>query len=243
VVDDHPIDDLAAYALGSLGGTERGRVETHILACASCAADLRAYREVVGVLPLDLAPVPPPSDAWNAIREAAAKQRARGQQSRKAIVLPAWLRVARWPAMAAALVALLIWNVTLQRELVRRAPGPAPGPEVEALSRRPGRIVILAGSGGASARIFVAVDGGGHLAVSGLPRLPHERTYQLWFMRTGSPPVSGAAFGVDRHGRAWVKVSVPASLDNVHAIVITDEPAPGGARPTGKPLLDALPWR
>src|SRR5215470_213153 len=117
VVDDHPIDDLAAYALGSLGGTERGRVETHILACASCAADLRAYREVVGVLPLDLAPVPPPSDAWNAIREAAAKQRARGQQSRKAIVLPAWLRVARWPAMAAALVALLIWNVTLQREL------------------------------------------------------------------------------------------------------------------------------
>jgi hypothetical protein len=140
---------------------------------------------------------------------------------------------------------LLIWNVTLQRELVRRAPGPAPGPEVEALSRRPDRIVILAGSGqpGASARIFVAVDGGGHLAVSGLMPLPRERIYQLWFMRAASPAVSGATFGVDPHGRAWVKVAVPASLDDVRAIAITEEPAPGGSCPTGKHLLDALPWR
>ena len=140
---------------------------------------------------------------------------------------------------------LLIWNVTLQRELVRRAPGPAPGPEVEALSRRPGRIVILTGSAqpGANARMFVAVDGGGHLAVSGLTPLPRGRTYQLWFVRTGSPAVSGATFRVDAYGRAWGKVAVPGSLDNVHAIVITEEPAPGSVSPTGMYLLDALPWR
>jgi hypothetical protein len=53
-----------------------------------------------------------------------------------------WLRVARWPAAAALVILLVVWNVVLQRELTRRAPGPAPGPEVEALSRRPGRIVI-----------------------------------------------------------------------------------------------------
>jgi hypothetical protein len=142
-------------------------------------------------------------------------------------------------------VVLLTWNAMLQRELVRHAPGPAPGPEVEALSRRPGRIVILTGSGqpGASARIFVAVDGGGHLAISGLIPLPRQRTYQLWFIRTGAPPASGATFGVDPNGRAWVKVAVPASLDDVDAIVITEEPAPGGSSPTGKHLLDALPWR
>ena len=140
---------------------------------------------------------------------------------------------------------LLIWNVTLHRELIHRSPGPAPGPEVEALSRRPGRIVILTGSGkpGASARIFVAVDGGGHLAVSGLTPLPRGRTYQLWFVRTGSPAVTGATFRVDAYGRAWVKVAVPGSLDDMHAIVITEEPALGSASPTGMHLLDALPWR
>src|SRR5262249_14160936 len=150
-------------------------------------------------------------------------------------IVAGWLRLARWPAVAAAFAVLLVWNVTLQRELTRRAPGPAPGPEVEALSRRPGQVVIFAGTGkpGASARLFVAVDGGGHLAVSGLSPLPRGRTYQLWFVRSGSPAVTGAAFGVDNTGRAWVKVAVPASLDNVEAIAITDEAAPGSSAPMG----------
>jgi Anti-sigma-K factor rskA, C-terminal len=200
---------------------------------------------VVGALPLGLAPVPPPSEAWEALRAAARERGDRRGRWARPVILPKWLRVARWPAVAAALAVLLIWNVTLQRELVRRAPGPAPGPEVEALSRRPGRIVILTGTGqpGASARIFVAVDGGGHLAVSGLIPPPRGRTYQLWFVRTGAAAVTGATFGVDAYGRAWVKVAVPASLDDVHAIVITEEPAPGSATPMGMPLLDALPWR
>jgi anti-sigma-K factor RskA len=245
VTDEHPLDDLAAYALGSLEEIERARVEAHVAVCAICVRRLHAYRAVVGTLPLALEPVPPPPGGWDALRTAAGERRDRRGRSARATTLPNWLRVARWPAVAAALVVLLIWNVTLQHELTRRTPGPAPGPEVEALSRRPGRIVILAGSGrpGANARIFLAVDGGGHLAVSGLLPLPRERTYQLWFMRTGSAAVSGATFGVDRHGRAWVKVTVPPTLDDVQAVAITEEPAPGGSSPTGTHLLDSMPWR
>jgi hypothetical protein len=155
-----------------------------------------------------------------------------------------WLRVARWPAAAALVILLVVWNVVLQRELTRRAPGPAPGPEVEALSRRPGRIVILNGTGKAeaNARIFVAVDGGGHLAVSGLASLPPDRTYQLWFVRSGAPAVSGAAFRVDGYGRAWAKVAVPASLEDVRSIVVTEEPALGSVAPTGTHLLEATAW-
>jgi hypothetical protein len=134
----------------------------------------------------------------------------------------------------------------LQRELTRRAPGPAPGPEVEALSRRPGRLVILVGTGqpGASARLFVAVDGGGHLAISGLPPLPRERTYQLWFIRTGaSTTVTGGTFRVDSRGLAWAKVIVPASLDEVRAIAVTEEPATGSVSPTGQHLLESKTWQ
>jgi hypothetical protein len=151
--------------------------------------------------------------------------------------------VARWPVLVAVIGALVVWNVTLQREITRRAPGPAPGPEVEALSRRPGRIIILKGTERpeASARIFVAVDGGGHLAVSGLSVLPRTRVYQLWFLRSGADAVSGAMFRVDSTGRAWVKVTVPASFDDVRAIVVTDEPAPGSAVPMGPHLLSNSP--
>lgn len=155
-----------------------------------------------------------------------------------------WLRLARWPAVAAVVALLLVWNVMLQNELARRAPGPAPGPEVEALSRRPGRVVILKGTGvaGASARLFVASDGGhGHLAISGLKRLPPERVYQLWFIGPGTTAVSGATFGVDAYQRAWVKVAVPSAIGQVRAVTVTEESAPGSPAPTGPQLLEALP--
>jgi anti-sigma factor RsiW len=240
---DRIIQNLAAYALGSLETQERDGVEAHLGTCASCAGVVAEYRAVVGLMPAGLEPVAPPEAAWSAI-QAAARARRPAHRSPAPSMLANWLHVARWPAVAVAVAMLLLWNVTLQRELTRRAPGPAPGPEVEALSRRPGRIVILQGTGkpGANARIFVAVDGGGHLAVSGLDALPRGRTYQLWFMRREAPPLAAATFRVDVTGRAWAKVAVPDTLHDVSAIVVTDEPT-GGAAPTGRPLLEAQPWR
>jgi anti-sigma-K factor RskA len=248
VSDEHDrlVGELAAYVLESLEAPERTRVEIHVATCARCASLLEEYRAVVGALPVGLDPVAPPPAAWAAIRAAARERRPRARRWARKIIRPDWPRVARWPALAVLVASLIVWNVMLQRELARHAPGPAPGPEVEALSRRPGRLVILAGTGepGASARLFVAADGGhGHLAISGLNALPRERTYQLWFVRTGAPAVTGSTFRVDGRGLAWAKVTVPASLDDVRAIVVTEEPASGSVAPTGRHLLEAQPWR
>jgi anti-sigma-K factor RskA len=133
---------------------------------------------------------------------------------------------------------LLIWNVMLQREASIRPPGP----EVEALARRPGRLVILASTSmpNASARLLVAVDGHhGHLAIAGLRPLPRERAYQLWFIPATAPPMSGGVFAVDTSGRAWVSITVPVSLDEARAIAVTEEPTTGSGAPTGKYLLEA----
>jgi hypothetical protein len=62
-------------------------------------------------------------------------------------------------------------------------------------------------------------------------------------VRAAGEAVSGAAFRPDATGRAWVKVAVPATLDDVRAIIVTEEPAPASGTPTGPPLLTALPWR
>jgi len=71
--------------------------------------------------------------------------------------------------------------------------------------------------------------------------LPPDRTYQLWFVRTGGP-LSAATFRVSRSGLAWVKVAPPASLDGVGKIMVTEEPASGSSAPTGSDLLVARPW-
>jgi len=240
----HPTEDLAGYALGALEGPEGIRVETHVATCAQCANVLAQYRAVVSTLPIGLDPVAPPPEAWAAIRAEARRRRLPVGQDARRWARPHWRR-AMWPVVTTLVASLLIWNVVLQRELTRRAPGPAPGPEVEALSRRPGRLVILAGTGQpeASARLFVAVDGGGHLAISGLTPLPRGRTYQLWFIRTGASAVTGGTFEVNARGLAWAKAGVPASLDEVRAIAVTEEPAPGSVSPTGRHLLEATTWR
>lgn len=240
----HPTEHLAGYVLGALEGPEKIRVETHVATCATCASVLAQYRAVVSTLPMGLEPVTPPPEAWAAIRAEARRRRLPVLEGAGTRVRPNW-RWAMWPALTTLVASLLVWNVVLQRELTRRAPGPAPGPEVEALSRRPGRLVILAGTGqpAASARLFVAVDGGGHLAISGLTPLPRERTYQLWFIRIGASAVTGGTFRVDARGLAWVKATVPASLDEVSAIAVTEELAPGSVSPTGQHLLEAKTWR
>jgi anti-sigma factor RsiW len=247
VTEEHErlIANLAAYALGSLESAERTELEAHLTTCSACAERLTEYRAVAGSLPLGLDLAAPPPEAWLAIRTAVRARQPRTPEPSTTAARPAWRRVLKWPALAAVVGSLLIWNVMLRGELTRRAPGPAPGPEVEALSRRPWRVLILRGTGApeANARIFVAVDGGGHLAISGLDPLPRERTYQLWFIRRDAPPVSGATFGVDKRGIAWAKVTVPATLDDVRTIVVTEEAAPGSVGPTGVPLLSTLDWR
>lgn len=234
------MDDLAAYALECLEGTERRRVEVHVAACALCGHRLQEYRAVVSTLPAALPVELPPAAAWNAIRAAVKRQR-NGRRPGMA-PLAHWWRLLRWPAVVAAMASLLVWNVVLEWRFAH----PPYGPEVEALSRRPGRMVIFAGAGtpSANARLFVALDGGhGHLAISGLKQLPAGRTYQLWFFRDAAPAVTGATFNVDTRGHAWVKVAVPEPFDDTRAIAVTEEVAPGSTTPTGRHLLDARPWR
>ena len=238
----HVLDDLAAYALGSLEPAEHERIDRHVRVCVSCAGRLDAYRGVVGVLPVALARVAPPADLWAAIRaEVRAHDGAAASRQRSA--LSRWFRATGWLTAAAAAAVLISWNLHLHTQLARYAQGP----QVEKLARRPARLIILTGAAAhsqASARVFAAVDGqSGHMAVTGLPMLPPARVYQLWFlMKTPAPARNAATFNVDADGRAWVVIKVPAALDDTRALVVTNDPV-GSSQPTGSPLLEAQQWR
>lgn len=240
--DEHVVDDLAAYALGSLETGEHARVEAHVATCASCASRLAEYRALVGTLPLALAPVAPPSGLWDTIRSEARRRQRRPPGWKRTAIGGGWFRAVRWLAAAAVGAWLVTWNVRLQSELTRYGQGP----QVEKLARRPARLVVLRGAAQpqASARIFAAVDGqSGHMAITGLPPLPAGRVYQLWFLPKAAAALTAATFTVDAEGRAWVVIKVPADLDDTRSLIVTEEAAPGNRAPTGPPLLEAHEWR
>jgi anti-sigma-K factor RskA len=97
--------------------------------------------------------------------------------------------------------------------------GPAPSAKYF-LDRRAGRIVI---------------------AASSLPPAARGRTYQLWGIETGKPPVSLGTFNTDSSGRALASVAVPAGL-RIAVTAVTDEPSGGSPQPTTPPFLAAT-WK
>ena len=85
-------------------------------------------------------------------------------------------------------------------------------------NRRESDLVIPKGvaAPAANARMFIAADGGhGHMAITGLSRLPKGRTYQVWFT-----------------------IDPPTNLDDVRTVTVTEEPIPASTVPTGATLLD-----
>ena len=70
-----------------------------------------------------------------------------------------------------------------------------------------------------------------------LPPAPAGRVYQLWLIRDGKP-VPSNVFTSDAQGRSVVTgIELPASIDGVSAVAITEEPEGGSAAPTTQPFL------
>ncbi len=79
------------------------------------------------------------------------------------------------------------------------------------------------------------------IAASSLPPAAQGRTYQLWGIETGKPPVSLGTFNTDSSGRALASVAVPAGL-RIAVTAVTDEPSGGSPQPTTTPFLAAT-WK
>lgn len=110
---------------------------------------------------------------------------------------------------------------------------------VQSLGVPGGRTFVLAGlesaPGAGGASFIDPLTGRATFYAYGLPELPEDKTYQLWWI-ADDKPVSGGTFQVDTAGRASVDVpQVPPGEVDVWAVTV--EPAGGVPQPTGDMVL------
>jgi anti-sigma-K factor RskA len=65
-VGEHPLDDLAAYALDALGDAERQAVDDHLALCPECQAELAAHHETLASL-TTASEEAPPAAVWERV--------------------------------------------------------------------------------------------------------------------------------------------------------------------------------
>jgi anti-sigma-K factor RskA len=229
--EQHPLDDLALYALDALEGDEAEEVEAHLDECAMCRLELATHEEALGALVED----GPPPEVWDAVQS----------QIRAAEVLPIngtpLQRVGPAPAhpdqsarlrgmrrrlallaAAAAVVAAVGVGVGTQLANDRDGSGTLAARSVDGPT-----VAVLADAHGADVARVVANDDGDVLVLDKLPPLAAQREYQLWSVG-GTRAVSLGLLG--RGDDEVVPLSLPASTTN---LAISDEPEGGSIAPTG----------
>jgi anti-sigma factor RsiW len=242
---DHALiqEELAAYALDSLDPDTTARIDHHLRQCAHCRKIVREYEAVKDLLPFGLPLTQPSPGGRSALlsRLQAGKANRRSWPGRRARLHWPW-SAARPRLGTIGLAVTLILVLVAGFGFWWQRPADAPASTIQQLRARPDvQVVNLAGSKSAP-------DAGGQLlftpdlsqaavAVRGLPSLPPNRTYQVWFDRPDQSWASGGIFRVDSQGNGEVRVRFPTALSAYRGCWITEEPQTGSTFPTGPLVL------
>jgi len=225
-VTDHPLDDLAAYALGALDADERRTVDAHLETCPSCRAELRSFAETTWAI------------AETQRRDVPARLRAaivgRATRGRAWPGWPATLRSdLRRPvplavplALAAVLVVALLGYGGARRDADRYA---------AAVSGAVGaKVVALAATAGDGARgsLVIPANGAAPYLILDLPAAPAGKTWEAWVIRGDTPVRAGLT-----DERGVTTLTLTAAVAGGDTIAVTPEPQGGVDAPTGTPVL------
>jgi anti-sigma-K factor RskA len=262
-------DAAAAYALDSLDARERSEFETHLADCAECRADVAAYRRAAGALGAAVAPVaPPPQLKARVIAHATrtadvrAFERAPTTTPRSPRSSALWLAAAASLALHAA-VGYYAWTVRAQlataNDLASRAAAYADRLRSQLADARSASVAedrisaVLSAPDVVRVRLGPAREGfpglglayvsptrGMWFAGDQLPAAAPGRTYQLWLVLAGQPPINAGLLPLNPRGSVMMvtpsdRPSVPARSEIT--LAVTDEPAGGSPGPTTPILL------
>ncbi len=234
---EHVVDLLPGYALGSLDDDEKQAVTRHLSGCDDCRAELLAFQAVTDQLGFAApARTPPPALKARVMEKVLAQRRAAppAQERRGWAEMFRFLSIAWSLASLVIVTGLVVSNLALARQ-VR---------ELRAIANPTNfRTLALAGTEAvpeASGIIVISPDGRyGTVIVEQLPPLDEAHQYQLWLIKDGER-TSGGVFSVGRAGYGSMYVRSPEPLVSYTGFGVTVEPAGGSPGPTGEKVLGSV---
>jgi len=251
---DDILDLLTAYALNTLEPEEIANVVALLREQPELRSVLAQLRATADQLPYALPEVEPPADLRQRVLDRAT---GRAQPARQAAPTRPTSRARGWMLAFGSLAALAIIAVVItwaqltsaQSELARtQSELIQVRSELEQRQTQQQQVVNTlleaqtiatlddTGSGNGSGKLVRAADGRAVLAAQ-LPPLQPGRVYQLWLIQGQNAPVSAGIFRVDQQGHGLLTLA-PAQQDLLaDTVAVTDEPDPGSAGPTTKPLI------
>jgi anti-sigma-K factor RskA len=226
---------LAGFAVGGLSERDSAMVRKHLEECDVCAANLQAMAEVVGALPLSVDAVEPPPSLRERVLAIPSKRRGLPflpQPVRAAIASPfrggPALR-ASWALAVVVAIALVAWNVTLQRQLNDT------NSKVAQLS---GQVQhgALTGASGQGAVAYFGSEKTALISLHDLKALPSDKQYVLWVLPVGGSPEAAGAFQPESDGTKLLVVARSLSGSDTLAVTVEPRDVPP-TRPTSTPLM------
>ncbi|GAC1362485.1 MAG: anti-sigma factor [Herpetosiphon sp.] len=230
---------LAAYALGS--EPLPADADSHLASCLRCSQTLTAYQSIARLMPLSAPDAAPSSELRGRILHAAGAPVAApaAPRSRRAFP-PVWQRWLPRVVGMTLLVAMVVWNITLQSRLVAQQNQITISRSgwqtaIEVMNGPDVRPYLLQGSV-ASGHAWVSSERQAVcLVAQGLPPLSADRVYQTWIGEEGK--MISAGFFVGQGSNAWTVIRMSGSLSAYHGITITAEPRGGSRQPSGPVVL------
>ena len=265
------IESAASYALDALDADERANFEAHLAGCPECRTEVAAYREVAGAL-AHTAPATaiPRSDA---LRERILRDARQvrpitvGARVASAVAAPAAISTpprarARYGARtlaAASMAAAVLIAFAYRGERERsRALGAELADLRTTLAREDSTLAALVGpevhvvslvaAAGQKPPVRVFWNHTQHtfiVTAQQMPPAPAGKTYQLWAIQKGKPPMSMGTFEASPTGRTITPMAVASEIIDAGLIdecALTVEPVGGSPQPTETPRLVGA-WR
>jgi len=234
---DNRLEEVAAYAIGSLDPDRVEELEGHLAGCKRCQEELRWLSPAVEALPEAVErQAPPPELKQRLMAEvradaAAEERRARTDERRERAEsrpgIGEWLRGLNvggltWKPLAGLALVILV---------VAGGIGYAVGTGGSSSGAHTWE--VEPGSNGIAAKV-VTEDDRGDLHLTGIEPLPKGRVLEAWVEREGKVEAVPALFVPDRNGQAETTI---ADMTGVKTVMVTKEPSGGSDTPTGEPIV------
>ncbi len=225
----HPIDDLAALAIGALDADEARAVRAHVAGCQSCGAELRALEEAAFAVVATAE-----RDVPDGLRTKIVERARREGVPRRAPSSPLF-DLFRRPAPLAIPVALaLLLAISLAAYAGARRDADRYASALAGIAGA--RVVALAPTGevaGVRGSLVIPATGAAPYLILDLPAAPSGKTWEAWVLRALESPL---AAGITNE-RGVTTLVLTAPLASGDGVAVTLEPSGGVERVTGNPVL------